>query len=233
MTRIVLAAIAALFLMGASGAQVERGAPIPFSAAEVFFEINATDGDAGIQVFFDAEGWKDVKIFDPDGKVFMVKVKKSLKEIGLTELRFESEEPGFDEMPLDEFLALFPPGTYRFVGKTVDGERLEGAATLTHAIPDAATILAPAMDEVLPEENVVIRWNGVANPPGSQIVGYEVIVEREDPLRTFTVLLPASARAVTVPEEFLEPGTDYKFEIIAIETSGNKTIVESTFSTAG
>lgn len=78
----------------------------------------------------------------------------------------------------------------------------------------------------------MIDWDAVVEPAGIQIDGYQVIVELEEPLRIFSVDLPASVTAVTVPAEFLEPGTDYKFEVLAITESGNQTITESTFATA-
>jgi hypothetical protein len=37
--------------------------------------------------------------------------------------------------------------------------------------------------------------------------------------------------SVTLPPEFLDPGTDYKFEVIVQEESGNRTISETEFST--
>ena len=46
-----------------------------------------------------------------------------------------------------------------------------------------------------------------------------------------TIDLPASATSVSVPPEFLEPDTEYKFEILVLEVSGNKTITESFFMT--
>jgi hypothetical protein len=53
-------------------------------------------------------------------------------------------------------------------------------------------------------------------------------VEREDPLRVFSVALPASVTSVTIPSEFLEPATRYKLEVQAIEASGNQTLTEIT-----
>jgi hypothetical protein len=47
----------------------------------------------------------------------------------------------------------------------------------------------------------------------------------------FSVDLPASTTSVTVPAEFLEPGTQYKVEVLAIEASGNQTITEVEFMT--
>jgi hypothetical protein len=49
----------------------------------------------------------------------------------------------------------------------------------------------------------------------------------------FSVDLPSTDTSVTVPSEFLEPGTDYKFEVLAVADNNNQTIHEGTFSTAG
>ena len=78
----------------------------------------------------------------------------------------------------------------------------------------------------------MVVWNPVTGPPGIEIVAYQVIVEREDPLRTFSVTVPASVTSVTIPPEFLEPGTEYKVEVLAIEAGGNQTISELDFETA-
>ena len=45
----------------------------------------------------------------------------------------------------------------------------------------------------------------------------------------FNTDLAASVTIVTIPAEFLEPGTEYKLEVQAIEKSGNQTISEITF----
>ena len=91
--------------------------------AEIFIEINDTDGDAGIQIFLDAEGWKRMKVFGPDGRrVLRVAATRGVGMQGITELFLESAEPSFDEQSLEEFMALFPEGTYTFSGKTTEGE---------------------------------------------------------------------------------------------------------------
>ncbi len=213
---------------------------IPFAAAKLIIETNATDGDAGIQVFLDGEPWKKVKIYNPCGdKIFQVKGKGVLKSFGLTELFFESNEPSFDELPLNEILGLFPEGEYEFEGETVDGATLEGEATLTHVIPVGPEIVAPvsASDEppVVDPDHAVIQWEPVEDTiagSGLEIVGYQVIVEEEESSLVFSVLLPGSATRVSIPPEFLEHDTEYKFEILAIEASGNQTITEREFVTA-
>jgi len=85
-----------------------------------------------------------------------------------------------------------------------------------------------------PVDDTVIDWDPVVEPAGIEIAGYQVIVELEEPLRVLSVDLPALVTAVTVPPEFQKPGTDYKFEVLAIARGGgrNQTITESTFTTA-
>ena len=216
-----------------TAATPKLSAQIPFDEAKIRFEVNSTDGDAGIQVFLDGEAWESVTIVSPDRRrILDVTAKGSLRPLGLTELFFESEEPSFDELPLEELLEMFPAGEYQFLGKTVEGEKLVGTATLTHNIPAGPIIVAPREGAVLSPKDVAIVWEPATRPRGIEIVGYQVIVEREEPtLLVFSVDLPARARSVTVPREFLEPGTEYKFEVLAIEASGNQTITESFFET--
>ena len=223
-----------------SGASADRtigsrggGSQIPFEDATIIVELNDTDQDAGIQIFFDGEGWEEVEILNPDGEtIFSAEAQGSVGEIGVTEFFLESEEPSLAELPLEDFLALFPPGEYQFTGTTVDGEELESTATFTHAIPAGPVLVSPEEDAVVDLTDLAVVWDAVADPPGSQIVQYQVIVEREDPLRVFSVHVPAEVTSVTVPPEFLDPATEYDFEVLAIEEGGNQTLSESSFSTA-
>jgi hypothetical protein len=150
-------------------------------------------------------------------------------KIGSTEVMTESAEPGFDDLPREEFLALFREGEYRFTGRTVEGERIEGTADLSHVMPAAPNIVSPEEDAVVdPNDTLVVMWDLVPDPPGegNEIAGYHIVVEQEDPLRVFSVDLPPTATSVTVPPEFLEPGLDTKVEMLAISENGNKTISE-------
>jgi hypothetical protein len=205
--------------------------PIRLDEATMIVEVNATDGDAGLQVFLDAEPWNSLTISAPDGRTILaINGRGRLKNYGLTELFSESSEPPFDEFPLKRFKRLWPEGRYSFVGTTIEGERLVGRARLSHDIPDGPQIVSPAEGAIVAPGNVVAGWNPVPEPPGINVVGYRAIVEREDPLRVFSVDLPASATSVTIPKEFLESGTEYKLEVQAIEASGNQTLTEVTFS---
>jgi hypothetical protein len=70
---------------------------IPFGDARLKVELNATDGDAGLQVFLDGEAWKAVSLYNPAGrKLVEITAKGPLKDYGLTELFSESSEPSFD-----------------------------------------------------------------------------------------------------------------------------------------
>jgi hypothetical protein len=213
------------------GSPARAGAkPIRLADATMIVEVNATDGDAGLQVFLDGEPWRSMTISSPGGRrILAMNTKGRLKHYGLTELFSESSEPPFERFPLSRFKRLFPAGTYRFAGRTIDGRELVGRARLSHDIPDGPEITAPAADATVPPGAVVARWSAVAERGGVEISGYRAIVERENPLRVFSADLPASAHSVTVPAEFLEAGTDYKLEVQAIEASGNQTLTEITF----
>ncbi len=230
--RISLAAAAAVVLVfGLTGAQART---IHLSAAEIRIELNATDLDAGIQIFLDGEGWDRMIGIDPDGNTILdISAIGSIGIQGITELFFESAEPSLDEQSLEELFELFPEGIYRFEGTTTEGDVLKGKARLTHALPDGPELILPEEDddEVDPD-NTVIEWELVDDPAGSMIVGYMVIVEREKGgLRVFSADVGPETTSVTVPPEFMASGTEYKFEVLAIEASGNQTISEREFET--
>lgn len=236
---IVVASVCTLctLLIGLVAVKANRAAPAQAAAASMrldeatmIVEVNATDGDAGLQVFLDGDPWSSMNISAPNGRrILAVDTKKRLEGYGLTELFSESSEPSFDEFPLRRFKRLFPEGTYRFVGTTIEGERLVGSARLSHDFPAGPQITSPEEDGEVQRDNVVASWEPVPETSGIKIVGYRAIVEREDPLRVFSVELPASTTSVTVPAEYLDQGTEYKLEVQAIEASGNQTTTEVTF----
>ena len=235
---VIAAGAMALALIGVGGTALGRdqtseaaGKPVRLEAASLIIEVNGTAGDAGLQFFLDGEPWNSMTISDPRGKVVVdVDAEGRLKDWGLTELFSESNEPPFTEVPLAEFKARFPEGRYTFVGETIDGERLVGRARLSHDIPVEPEITSPADAASVDRVGVVARWTPAAQPAGIDIVGYRVIVTREDPLRVYQVELPASARKVPIPAAFLQSDTEYELEIQAIEESGNWTFSTTTFS---
>ena len=214
-----------------------RRKPIRLADATLIVEVNGApgaEGDAGLQFFLDGEPWDTMKVFDPTGRVVLdVHTRGRLNGWGLTELFSETNEPAFDEVPLRRFKKRFPEGVYRFRGTDVEGRTLVGRATLSHDIPDAPSILSPGEGATVARTNLVADWAAPPAAPGIQIVEYRAIVEQESgPARHFEVELPASQTEVPIPSEFLESGTPYKFEIQAIDDSGNWTFSESTFRVA-
>jgi hypothetical protein len=208
--------------------------------ATIIVEVNATAGDAGFQIFLDGEGWKNISIYDPNWRqIFNVKTKGGVSKIGGgTELFLETAEPEYGDLnELQELLDLLPEGTYKFFGRTVEGDWVRGEAELTHVIPAGPEIVEPKEAAVLdPDDPVDIEWQEVTETilPGDVaplIEGYQVIVEDEESGNEFNVTLPDDATQVTVPMQLLEDDTLYKFEVLAIEESGNQTIMESWFCT--
>jgi Fibronectin type III domain len=216
----------------AAGSSVARGEEMPFEHARIFLEFNSTAEDLGVQAFLSGEAWQEVQIIAPDGQILQVAGAGNLGKRGLIELFFESEEPSLDDLPLEQSLAQFPEGEYQFRGKTVEGDTLVSTATLSHEIPGGPRIVAPEEDAAVDPDDAVISWEPVTEPEGIEIVGYQVIVEQDESARGFEVDLPATATRVSVPPDFLEPGTEYKLEVLAIAASGNQTITESSFATA-
>lgn len=212
-------------------AQKGAAAAAPFKEARLIVETNATDGDAGLQLFLDHGPWQSVALFSPDGnKILDVTTQSKLKEYGLTELFSESSEPPFTEFPVAEFKKLFPEGNYRLVGTTIEGDNLESMIKLTHNFPAGPKILTPREDSKVPAGDLLVSWESLTEPKGIEIIGYQVLVVREKPLRVFSADLPATATKIRVPAVFLEAGVEYKVEVLAIEANRNQTVSEVTFS---
>jgi hypothetical protein len=232
-------AIASLVPLAARDAvpagEAARPMTIPFDDARLKIELNATDGDAGLQFFVDAEAWRHVTVTNPRGrKVMDVGADKVIRNFGLSELFSESSEPSFDELPFAEFKKLFPEGVYTFTGRDIEGRRLQSTFRLTHKVPDGPRITSPEAEATLSADDVTIRWRPVTTPAGIHVVAYEVIVVADESglgtaERTVDVTLPSTATHMDVPPEFLTPG-GYKVEVLAIERSGNQTLTEVAFT---
>jgi hypothetical protein len=207
--------------------------------ARLKFEINSTDQDGGVQVFIDAEEWKTMSIFDPQGnRIFSTETRGRLARFGGSELFLESGEPPFSELPLNNLLKQWPAGVYTFRGTGADGQRFRGSARLTHRLPDGPKLVSPVESSALQKpRDTVMRWRRVPAPKGSRIIGYQVLLERETELKalpvvTLDVMMPPTATRLRVPPGFLRPKTEYSWEVLAIERSGNQTLSSSTFTTS-
>jgi hypothetical protein len=245
---VFLVAVIALIL----GAAVPdgRAATIQLDDSDIYAEINWTDGDAGIHIFLDGEGWDMMEVFDPDGNSNVaVMAENSVGEQGITELFFESAEPSFEEQSLAEFLELFLAGNYKFEGETTEGDTLKGTGKFTHNFPCAPNITLATEN---PDGSLTIEWelvtqklNTAADPVVCgggpiNIAGYDVVVEFEQngTEQTYVVSteLGPLANSLTVAPDFLDSLAgmqgELKFEVIAREVSGNQTITEGEFESA-
>jgi hypothetical protein len=204
---------------------------IEFKRAQLRVEVNATDGDAGLQIDLDNEPWDSVQLAAPDGRVLLdVRNRGVLRGYGLTELFSESSEPPFTELPLEEFQELFPEGEYVFSGRQIDGTKMRSTFTLTHDFPGGPDIVTPVEDAELGAADLVVEWEPGDNPEGVEIVAYRVLVVSEvDPVRTFAADLSPDTRQLPISAAFLEEPGEYKAEVVAIEAGGNQTVSEVPF----
>ena len=245
----VHALVAAGLVIGMTALIAAQGAPSEtFEEAELFIELNDTDGDLGIHGSIDGEPWTMLAITAPDRRqVLQVAGQGNMRRQGLTQLFFESAEPTFDELEPEEFFDRFPEGTYRIVGRALEGGRITGTAVLSHvlAAPPSNVLVGglPAAEscdaETLPTvaAPVTISWDpvttshpeiGKAGPVS--IRRYQFIVEREGV--NLSVDLPPTVTSFTIPTAITSLGDEFKFEIIARTDTGNNTAVESCFQVA-
>src|SRR5262245_11781341 len=156
--------------------------PVPFADARLKIEYNATDGDAGMQFFIDADEppWRQVTVTGPSGqRIATFQADDAVSHFGLSELFSESSEPPFTELPFEEFERLFPEGRYTFTGTGIDGTTMRSTFRLTHDVPDGPHIVSPADGATVDGRNVVVDWDPVTTPAGVDVVAYEVIVVDE------------------------------------------------------
>jgi len=219
--------------------------PIPLKEAKLIIEHNATDHDTGFQGAIDSEGWRRLDVRGPGGYVLTLEARGTLRDLGVTELFFETVEPANDDVPIEEMLARLPEGEYTIEGPAIeDGVmvgRTQGTALLTHVIPAGPVLVAPAEGAVVPAGPLQVRWNPVTTTltgDSVDIIAYQLIIEKDAPphphmIGTFglSMYLPPTTTSIDVPSGFLEPATAYDWEVLAIEESGNQTLSSRSFET--
>ncbi len=246
-----LLALMALPIFGSPcAAFAQDDGEIPFDVANVFFELNDTDGDLGIHALIDGEPWRKLEIYDPNEvRILVVRNFGRLGRQGLTELFFESAEPPFDELSPRRFFRRFPEGIYEVEGRTQDWTEMESEAVVTHIMPappgnitvagQPAAENCDADDLPVVSNPVIIDWDPVRTSHPTigktgpiQIVNYQIVVEREEPTPlVFSMDLPPNRTRARVPWQLINLGEEFKFEILVREASGNQTAVESCFVT--
>ena len=171
-----------------------------FPDARLNVEFNATDGDAGLQVFL-TRRLARVHHHEPLGqRIPDLEAGELNEQFGLTELFSESSEPPFDEFPFQEFKQLFPEGTYPFSGASIEGDRLRSRFRLTHDVPAGPVITSPVEDSTVAPDDLVVTWLPDASDPDVDVVAYQVLVVADhpfvgNPTRVLYVMLPADGDA--------------------------------------
>ena len=220
-------------------------AEVPMKQAKIIIEHNATDNDTGFQIFLDADGWQKLQIIGPDGLVAEFLPAGPMTELGMTELFLETVEPANAKVPMAKTLEKMREGQYQFIATAskmggVEGQ-IKGKATLSHKIPGGVTLVAPLEGATVPLGQTKMVWQASAkaiNGSNINIIAYQLIIEKdEEPhqrmigKRGLSMYLPAATTSIEVDKVFFEAATSYKWEVLAIEESGNQTLQTGTFKT--
>ncbi|MBM3770031.1 MAG: hypothetical protein FJW27_01850 [Acidimicrobiia bacterium] len=241
--RSVLFSVAVVAVLAPLAAGQRLLLPRPFPVAELFLELNNTDGDLGMHSNLDGGGWTQLEVEGPSGRPLLgIVTTGPLRRQALTQLSFESTEPPFDELDPDVFFRRFPEGTHEISARAQDQE-YESRVYLSHvlAAPAEATVPGqPAAEsctsEPLPEVSgpVLIDWQPVtaSHPelgrPGQVTISrYQLFVQQDD--TKLSLDLRPDVTEFEIPASLTVAGGVFKFEIIARTTTGNNTAIESCF----
>jgi hypothetical protein len=216
--------IGTLFL--SSGICQESGSSVPFSAANVRFEQNATDGD--VEVVFEVkggdEGLANLTVVSPDGRTIIEFRAPDASNLGIRQFRFESPEP----TDVESMKAAYPEGGYKISGTSATGEEFYSEVTLNHELPATTSFKVPAADaEGVGIKDQVITWTPVKN-----IAAYMINLEQEEQNLNVTARLAGSVNQFAVPEGFLHANSEYKLGIGTVSEAGNISFIETSFTTA-
>ncbi len=216
----------------------------PFAQAELFVELNDTDGDLGLHAAIDGGTWTTLEVEGPDDRTLLgIASAGRLRRQGMTQLAFESQEPSFEELEPEAFFRRFPEGHYDIEAQAQDGGTFENTVRLSHvlAAPAEATVNGmPAAEScdapVLPvvAGPVVVDWLPVTEHHPTlgrqgpvKIARYQFFVEQGD--IKLGVDLGPSLTEFEIPTSITSRGGVFKFEIVARTSTGNNTAVESCF----
>jgi hypothetical protein len=196
-----------------------------FEQLSIYLERNIQDKDAEIK--FEVTGASDGLIaltVSGPGERKVVDVKTPDSKLGIRKLTIESPEPSDDRI----VKADFPAGAYRFEGNTSKGARLRGEAQLSHTFPEPAAFEYPKSGQKdVPAGDLTLRWSV---PKG--IESCVIVIEQPGSPYEIRALVPASTKTFTVSKGFLRPGQAYTLAIGTIAKDGNRSFIETDFTTA-
>jgi hypothetical protein len=236
---------AAVYAGSRESGERTRAAAVPLKDAKLNIEHNATDHDTGFQGFIDSEGWRRLDVRGPGGRVLSLEGRGSLAKLGVTELFFETVEPENADVPIAKMLAKLPEGHYTIAGPAQENGkslgRTSGTALLTHDIPAGPKLVSPTEGATVPVQDVVTRWRPVTRTITGEpvtIIAYQLVIEKDVEPHPhmigklgLSIYVARNVTSIDVPNGFLEPATAYKWEVLAIERSGNQTLSSGSFRT--
>ena len=196
---------------GRTSGSEPRARVVQMKDARLKFEINATDGDGGVQVFIDADSWKQMSIFDPGGRrILTTTTSGRMAKQGGTELFLESGEPPFTELPRRQAARALAGGDVPVPGHGPERRHVRRVCA-SHPQPArrADARLSARKRRSAGSRQHRRRWEPVAPPNGSPIIGYQVLVVQPDtglralPKITLDVMMPPSATSLAIPAGFL------------------------------
>ena len=166
----VFLATTTIFVIVCAAAWLSAQAEIParFTEAQLYFELNNTDGDLGIHGSIDGDVWTDLSIEGPNRLLLELFSRRSLIAQGMTQLFFESAEPPLTTLSID-VLPSFPRALSNHC-RVKAGGRIASTVTLSHVmaappenvsvngLPAAASCDAPLPTVIAP---VTIDWDAV------------------------------------------------------------------------
>ncbi|MBT8366443.1 MAG: hypothetical protein KJP23_17235 [Deltaproteobacteria bacterium] len=213
------------------------------------------EGWKSLQIYRMGENYKDKQL------LFSTWAAGNLRHLGITELCFESSEPeGTFKEILDMFpegkckfngktvdynyLKSTDELTHDFAcvpeeilfesnGDEIDVEEEECVPAGQDLVISWDAVVSRLVDLEFDEDGEVIF---TCNNDDIEVDGYQVFVETGEDVEpsqelSFNPFDDESPPSVTIPGAFLKAATEYKFEVLVIEESGNKTIREIEFNT--
>ena len=236
--RAILLAALAPGLVGTAAAQLE------LTEAELFFELNDTDGDLGLHAAIDGGPYTRLEIEGPNGRrLLRLSASGALAKQGMTQFALESAEPDFEELLPEDFFWRFPEGPYEIEIKH-RREEAEATVFLSHVLaappsgimindqPAAYDCDSPDLPIVV--NPVTVRWAPVTTSHPSlgafgpvEIARYQFFVEQDN--AKLSMDLPPTVTEFAIPPDMTADGGTFKFEIIARADNLNNTAIESCF----
>jgi len=217
-------ALPALFVSDRAAARGRREV-LEFDELRFFVEANASDADAEVNLDFDSDvSLRTLEIFAPGGRRILRLVSNDRDRLGLRKGIIETPEPAPEEV-----FAAYPEGVYRILGRSVNGDFVLGAVTLSHSLPPAPEITSPAADaEGVALAGLSAGWNAV---PGA--TGYVVELERETEDAEFALRadIPPDTTSFTFPPGWVLANTEYQLGVAVKGENGNVQVTEIQFTT--